>query len=311
MTRALALAFLFALICACSEPARESPGGEYQRIVTLAPNLTELVFAIGAGERLVGVSAWSDYPPEALDLPVIGDAFSIDQEKLALLEPDLLLVWESGTPAHTIDNLERMGYIVAVIRTRGLADVSAAMLRLGELTGQRTTAGTAAGEFRERLAALRDTHRNAAPIDVFYQVAARPLYTVNREHYVSELIGICGGRNVFDDLNELAPAVTVEAVVERNPEVMLASTDGGDSAFDEWRRWPAIAANRYGNQFLLPADELARATPRLTVAGGAMCLALQRARDNRSRTESGSPARTDPDPKAPPGRHRDAPEPGQ
>ena len=95
------------------------------------------------------------------------------------------------------------------------------------------------------------------------------------------MIEICGGRNIFDDLTELAPAISVEAVVDRNPEVMLASTDAGDDGFAEWQRWPAIAANLYGNLFLLPADEIARATPRLIVAGGAMCLALQQARFNR------------------------------
>ena len=119
---------------------------------------------------------------------------------------------------------------------------------------------------------MRAAYQGAPPISVFYQVSARPLYTINREHYVSELIEICGGRNIFDDLDELAPAISVEAVVERSPEVMLASTDAGDDGFSEWQRWPSIPANLYGNQFLLPADELARATPRLIIAGGAECV---------------------------------------
>jgi iron complex transport system substrate-binding protein len=249
--------------------------------VTLAPNLTELVFAVGAGARLVGVSAWSDYPAAARDLPVVGDAFTVDQEQLALLNPDLLLVWESGTPEHAADELRKAGYTVEQIRTRGLADISKAMLRIGELTGQESEARAAAEKFEQELSRLRDSNDGRAPISVFYQVSARPLYTVNREHYVSELIGICGGRNIFDDLADLAPAISVEAVVDRNPEVMLASTDAGDDGFAEWQRWPAISANLYGNLFLLPADEIARATPRLIVAGGALCLALQQARFNR------------------------------
>ncbi len=282
MTRALALALCTVLLCACPDPERDTASPDnYTRIVTLAPNLTELVFAVGSGEFLVGVSAWSDFPPAALDLPIVGDAFNVDQEQLALLDPDLLLVWESGTPRHTVDELRRTGYAVETIRTRGLDDVSAAMLRIGELTGKSTEAELAAKEFRTELQALRAAHQDAPTISVFYQVSARPLYTINREHYVSELIEICGGSNIFDDLDELAPAISVEAVVERRPEVMLASTDAGDDGFSEWQRWPAIPANLYGNQFLLPADELARATPRLIVAGGAMCLALQRARFNR------------------------------
>lgn len=281
MTRAVAFAWLVALLCACSEPASERASGVHERIVALAPNLTELAFAVGAGDSIVGVSAWSDYPPEARELPVVGDAFSIDQEQLALLQPDLLLVWESGTPAHTVENLRSQGYEVAIIRTRGLADISAAMVRIGALTGQGADAQRAATHFDQELDALREQYRDVEPIDVFYQVSARPLYTVNRDHYVSELIAICGGRNIFDDLSDLAPTVSVEAVVARDPEVMLASTDAGEDGFAEWQRWPTLAANRYGNRFLLPADELARATPRVLVAGDAICLALEQARSNR------------------------------
>lgn len=282
MTRALALTWLAIVLCGCSEPARETASpAVYQRIVTLAPNLTELVFAIGAAEQLVGVSAWSDYPHAVLDLPVVGDAFTVDQEQLALLDPDLLLVWESGTPSHAVDELRRLGYEVETVRTRGLADISAAMLRIGELTGHSAQAEAAAEKFRKQLDELHEAHEKNAPISVFYQVSARPLYTINGEHYVSELIEICGGSNIFGDLGDLAPSISVEAVVDRNPEVMLASTDAGDDGFAEWKRWPAMSANLYGNQFLLPADEIARATPRLIVAGDALCLALRQARLNR------------------------------
>ncbi len=195
--------------------------------------------------------------------------------------PDLLLAWESGTPSHTVDELRSAGYTVEAIRTRSLDDIGGALIRIGELTGRATEAEGAAADFEAGLRALRAAQEGRPSISVFYQVSARPLYTVNREHYVSELIEICGGRNIFDDLDELAPAISVEAVVERNPEVMIASTDAGDEAFSEWRRWPALSANRYGNLFLLPADEIGRATPRLVAAGGAMCVAMQKARFNR------------------------------
>lgn len=282
MSRALALAVVAVALCACQQTERNRPGAQaHERIVTLAPNLTELVFAVGAGDALVGVSDWSDYPPAALDLPVVGDAFSVDLEQLRMLDPDLLLVWESGTPQHAVDELRKAGYNVETIRTRGLDDVSTALLRIGELTGRSNEARVAAADFQEALSDLREAQQGQSPINVFYQVSARPLYTVNREHYVSELIAICGGINVFSDLDDLAPGISVEAVVDRNPEVMLASTDAGGDAFDEWKRWPAVYANLYGNLFLIPADQIARATPRLVLAGGAMCLALQQARFNR------------------------------
>ena len=283
MTRALALAWLGLLACGCSEPPEvAATDGAYQRVVTLAPNLTELVYAIDSGDKLVGVSAWSDYPDAVAELPVVGDAFSVDHEQLAMLRPDLLLIWESGTPQRTVDELRKLGYNVVAIRTRGLQDISRALLQIGSLVGRHDEAAQAAERFQDQLAELRRTHTQSEPISVFYQVSARPLYTINREHYVSELISLCGGTNIFDDLNALAPTVTVESVVERNPEVMLASTDTDENGFAEWQRWPDIAANRYGNLYLLPADELARATPRLISAGAAMCLALRQARAKRA-----------------------------
>ena len=132
--RALLTAFLLIGLAACGETTTPTglPQGSYSRIVTLAPNLTELVFWAGAGERLVGVSAYSNHPPAALDLPVVGDAFMIDQERLAVLEPDLLLVWEGGTPAHVIDELGALGYRVEAMRTNSVADVARTIVRIGE-----------------------------------------------------------------------------------------------------------------------------------------------------------------------------------
>lgn len=283
MRARLALLAALVVVAACSEQQKApAESATAERIVSLAPSLTELVFKIGAGEKLVGVSDWSDFPSEALALPVVGDAFTVDQEQLALARPDLILVWESGTPAHVADELRTIGYRVAPIRTRDLDDVATALLKIGELTGHLEEAKLAAASYRKELRLLRDEYSNRPPIRVFYQVAARPLYTINNEHYISELISVCGGDNIFKDLSDLAPTVDVEAVVDRNPEVMLASTDAGDKAFAEWDRWPDMTANRMGNHYLLPADEIGRATTRVTIAGRAMCIALQQARLNRA-----------------------------
>ncbi len=282
VTRA-ALLLLAALgLLACTEtPPPEPPQTVYSRVVSLAPNLTELVFAAGAGDVLVGVSAYSDYPPAALELPVTGDAFTVDQEQLALLKPDALFVWESGIPEHVVEDFRRVGYQVEIIRTRSLQDVAVALRRIGKLTGHQAEADVAADTFLSELNALREQNADKADVSVFYQVYQRPLYTINGEHYVSELIEVCGGRNIFAELDSLAPAISVEAVIERNPEVMLASTDAGDNAFGEWQRWPNLAAVRSGNQYIMPADEIGRATPRLIGAGEAMCAALQKARNKR------------------------------
>lgn len=274
---------LLVVFAACNE-APTAGGSETAalRIVALAPNLTELAYASGAGEFLVGVSAYSDYPPAALDLPVVGDAFMIDQERLAVLQPDLLLAWDGGTPSHVIDELRELGYRVEVIRTNSLGDVSRAMARIGELTGREASAEAAIAEYGSGLDRVRRSAPAAGDIRVFYQVSARPLFTINGGHYVSEIIAMCGGQNIFADLADLAPTVDVEAVVGRDPEVILASTDAGSGAFDEWERWPAIAANRYGNHLQVPADVIGRATPRLVEAAAAVCEALDEARRRRA-----------------------------
>ena len=283
MIRAGALACVCALLCACSKPPPEPAHDDAaERVVTFAPHLAEMMFEIGAQQKLVGVSAWSDFPREVLDLPQVGDAFTIDQEQLSLLQPDLVLVWESGMPAHAVDELRARGYQVESLRTRDLDDVAAALLTLGELTGHVSDAKAAAERFSGELESLRGRYADAEAIDVFFQISARPLYTVNSEHFISKIIELCGGRNVFADVGRFAPSVSVEAVVDRDPEVLLAGANLGDDIFSAWARWPQLAANRYGNQFLLPDETIGRPSPRLAAAAHAVCLALQQARANRA-----------------------------
>lgn len=277
--------FLFTII-ACTDRSSDS-GSKVNdatadfRIVTLSPHLAELVFTVGAGDMLVGVSDYSDYPPAVTKLPVIGDAFRIDQERLALLEPDLLLGWKTGTPAHISDNLQKLGFSVELISTTSIDDIPVALRRIGELTGQQAQAQRVASDFSAQLAVLATKYAAAAPVRVFYQLDARPLYTINGDHFVSDLIKICGGTNIFADLRGLAPSVSVEAVLERDPEVLMASADLGWSVFNGWDRWSELAANRYGNLFLLPANEISRATPRLLIAAQNLCDALEVGRQNR------------------------------
>ena len=285
--------FLIPIFLLACEPAAERgdaadfsiPGtSEGLRVVTLAPHLAELVFAAGAGDTLVGVSAYSDYPEGVAALPVIGDAFVVDQELLALIKPDILLAWQSGTPQHVVGELTKQGYRVEVIRTRSLEDVALALEVIGQLTGFAATAAQAAAEYRQGLAALAGHYSDDDSISVFYQIQKRPLYSVSGDHYVSELIGLCGGQNIFSDLINLAPLVSVEAVIERNPEILLVSSDSEENALNEWDRWPDMAANRFGNRYVMQADEIGRPTPRLLLAGAALCEALQQGRVNRGKT---------------------------
>ncbi|HSD70646.1 MAG TPA: ABC transporter substrate-binding protein, partial [Woeseiaceae bacterium] len=180
MSRSAGIAALLILLASCDpEPDTRSlqrdAGGKELRIVTLAPHLAELVFAVGAGDMLVGVSSFTDYPEAALQLPVVSDAFVTDRELLALLQPDMLLAWDSGTPVHVIDELRAAGFRMEVIRTRSLGDVGSAMLQIGELTGHTTAAQLQARAYEEGIAQRRMKHAGAKSIRVFYQVSMHPL----------------------------------------------------------------------------------------------------------------------------------------
>jgi iron complex transport system substrate-binding protein len=282
VNRTLLLLGAAALLFACEQDSENTTNSTIAtRVVALAPHLAELTYSAGAGDLLVGVSAYSNYPPAATQLPVVGDAFTVDQEKLALLAPDLLLAWKSGTPTHVVEELRRAGYRVETIRTRGLRDISAAILRIGELTGRDADARRLASEFERSLLQLENEYSTRAPIRVFYQVAARPLYTISEQHYIGEILQLCGGRNIFTGIGELAPSVTVEAVVDNNPEVFLAGNADGNMPFGDWQRWPQIDANRYKNWFVVDADEVGRATTRLQSAAADVCEHLETARKNR------------------------------
>lgn len=283
--RSTFLVLIFCLALAACERSGETAAGDPDdttlRVVTLAPNLAEMMFVVGAGDELVGVSAFTDYPRAAAALPVVGDAFNIDHERLVLLDPGLLLAWDTGTPSHVVDELRALGYRVEVIRTSGLADISVALQTIGKLTGHESEARQVVREFETGLAELGGQFGRGEDLRVFYQLDARPLYTINGSHFLSDLVTLCGGTNIFDDLDGLAPMISTEAVLERDPEVLLASMDAGPDAFDGWDRWTELAANRYGNRFRMPAAETGRATPRLLIGAKAICEALETGRRNR------------------------------
>ena len=287
MTRIGFAALVALALAGCSKPSVPDDSArtpDRVRLVALAPHLAELVFAAGAGDSLIAVSEYSDFPSDVTQLPRIGDAFAVDLEGLALLDPDVLLAWESGTPAGTVEELRRHGYRVEVLRTRSLHDIALALRAIGALANSEDAANVAADRYLGEIDRLRETYAERTPIRVFYQVSKRPLYTVSGEHFIGEIVTLCGGSNVFADVGALAPSVSAEAVLDRDPEVLLAGrADPDELLFELWDRWPKMAANRYGNRFDAPADTLGRATPRLVSGATAVCQRLELARQNRAR----------------------------
>jgi iron complex transport system substrate-binding protein len=269
-----------------------------QRIVTLAPHATELVFAAGAGERIVGTVSYSDYPEAARAIPRIGSNRQIDIERLVALKPDLLVVWLHGGAARQLETLRSLGIPLFYSEPQKLADIPDAVLRLGRLAGTEAQARTSALALRTQLAALDSQYRMRAPVRMFYQVWPHPLYTLNGQHIVSDAIRLCGGVNIFAGLKTIAPTVSVEAVLLENPEAVISGDIHSDEGLALWRGYPALLAVQRGNLFALDGDLLSRPGPRMIDGAAALCKSLETARAHRAATVSAPPARS-----APPGAH--------
>lgn len=255
----------------------DAPAG---RVVTLAPHLTEILFHIGSGGLLVGVMDHSDFPAGAQHLPRVGNHSRLDIEAILALKPDLIVGWESGNPPEEIALLETLGLPVFVSEPRSLADIATLMSRLGRLVGKPEFAGQRAEDFARGVEELAISYANRSRLRVFYQVWDEPLYTLNREHIISELIADCGGVNIFADTATLSPAVSLESVIARDPEVIV----GGSSAntipgwVKRWQDWPSVTAVRLGQVHVINADHIGRMGPRLLEGMRALCHAIDQAR---------------------------------
>jgi iron complex transport system substrate-binding protein len=253
-----------------------------QRIVSLAPHATELLFAAGAGTLLVGVVAHSDWPREARALAGVGDANALDLERIVALAPDLVVAWPYTMPAQ-LAALRARGATIFVSDPKTIPGIAEDVVALGRLAGTDATARTAAVALRARHDALVARHAGSQAIAVFYEVWNEPLQTIGGRHLISEAIALCGGTNVFGALTLPAPAVSFEAVVAAAPEAIVAGSDDGRRPvwLDDWQRWRSVPAVRYGNLFVADGDLLHRSGPRFVDGVETLCAMLDKARANR------------------------------
>lgn len=249
------------------------------RLLSLAPGLTEIAYAAGAGALLVGTVEYSDYPAAAKRLPRVGDAWRVDLERVLALRPDVVLAWATGTPAATIAQLRRLGLDVVEVPTQNLGDVPAALRQLGVVAGTQANAEAAARAFENRIARQRERYASRPPLTVFIEIDDEPVYTVNGQHVISEIVALCGGRNVFSGLPQLAPPIATEAVLAADPQVILTTDDTIVDPYALWSRWPRLNAVRLRTVYRVSGDLVTRASPRLADGVDATCEALDRARD--------------------------------
>ncbi|WP_449285547.1 cobalamin-binding protein [Marinobacter sp. PE14] len=252
-----------------------------QRVVSLSPGATELLFSAGAGAKVVAVSAWSDYPAEAADLPQVGDSNRLDLEAIVSLAPDLVVAWVDGNSRSQLERLSDLGIPVFWLAPRTFDDISMAVSDLASLTGSPDLGKERAEAFRAEIATLKAQYADARPVKVFYQIWDQPLMTVNREELISKAITLCGGVNVFGELPRLVPRISREAVLEANPEAIITAGSSDDRQWLEaWKAFPGLAAIAAGNLFLEPPDLLARPTLRMADGARHLCQTLEQARAN-------------------------------
>jgi iron complex transport system substrate-binding protein len=258
-----------------------------QRIVSLAPHATELLFAAGGGTRMVGAVSYSDYPPEAQAIPRVGDNKALDLERIVAMKPDLIVVWRHGNALQQLDRLRDLHVPLYFSDPRKLDDIPATIDKLGTLLGTRNVAAQASDAFRRDIVNLRTRYASRPTVSVFYQVWNDPLMTLNGDNVVNEVIDLCGGHNVFADLKPLVPTVSTEAVLAANPEAIVTAKAGETRpehplpTLDSWRKWPSMAAVERGNLFGIDGDLINRPTPRLALGAAALCEDLELARERR------------------------------
>lgn len=254
-----------------------------QRIVTLSPHLAETVFAAGAGGQIVGTVDYSNYPEAARRIPRVGGYSRFDLEAVVALKPDLIIAWEGGNaPAH-LQKLRRLGLPVYLSQINRLEDIAGEIERIGVLAGTRQSADTAARTFRQRLADLQARYAGRPVVRTFYEVWHQPLKTIGGQQFISSVIRLCGGENVFGTLTATAPDVTVEAVLAANPEAIIASGMGEARPewLDDWQARPGLLAAQRKNLFFIPPDLIQRHTPRLLDGAERLCQHLETARSRR------------------------------
>jgi iron complex transport system substrate-binding protein len=243
------------------------------RIVSLAPGATEMLFAAGAGEHVIATVEYSDDPPAARRVPRIGDAAAIDVERLIALHADIVVVWPKGGNPAQIAQVERMGLPVYREQVDAFNEFPGSLRRLGELAGTRAVAARAARDLEAQLAALTQRYGGGAPVTVLLEIWDRPIYTVGGRHLMSDALRICGARNIFGDLNDAAPVVDVEAVIARNPDMIIAAAppQAASAWLDEWKPFGALRAVRTGRLIPFEDQRLSGLGPSALVATAALC----------------------------------------
>lgn len=266
---------LFATNCAAAEETTP------QRVISLAPHITEMLFSAGAGDKIVGVVNYSDYPAAASKIDSIGDYNAVNIEKIILLKPDLIIAWKTGSRLKDVEKLKSLGFKVIYSEPYQLKDIANEIQYFGQILNTTNTANQVASQLKQQLDSLKKTYQNKPKITAFYQIWNRPLMTINGKQFISQALEICGAKNIFADLPILAAEVNLESIIKRNPDAILL---GGEKAFQNqwqknWQAFSILKAVQENQIYLLNADQFQRPTARLINGIESLCQVVDKVRN--------------------------------
>jgi vitamin B12 transport system substrate-binding protein len=268
----ITLVFLLLSVSIAAKPA--------QRIIALSPHAVELLYAIGAGDRIVGTVEYADYPEAAKQIPRIGNYTGIQLEQALALKPDLIVAWRSGNKDSDLKKMESLGLNLFYTHPHSISDISKDLIALGELTGLQDNAQQVIAQLEKKYQNIIHRNKEKRPVKVFYQMWHDPIRTVGPKSWVESLIADCNGENIFNDANSDYPLVSLESVLIKNPEVIIIPHHSGNIGAKKsiWDNWPSIDAVKHQRLFVINGDILHRFTPRALDGLEKLCKAIDAAR---------------------------------
>jgi len=257
-------------------------GKSAKRIIALSPHAVEMLFAIGAGDKIVATLEYSDYPKQALSIPRIGNYAGIQIERLLELQPDLVIGWKGGNKTSDLDKIKSLGIKLVYTQPKNISDIMSDLKTFGRLTDRQEQAQIVIDKMQQRYQLIRQKYRKQSAVNVFYQLWHDPLQSVGADSWIESLIQDCGGNNIFRDAGSPYPMISLESVIVKNPEVIIIPHHSGSKVekLNYWSKWPEISAVKSGNIFAIDADLIHRFTPRSLDGLELMCKKINQGRKN-------------------------------
>ncbi|MBE0358240.1 MULTISPECIES: cobalamin-binding protein [Pseudoalteromonas] len=243
------------------------------RIIALAPHIVENLFAIGAGDNIVGTVDYADYPAEAQSIERIGGYYGISLEKVLALKPDLVIAWKSGNQSEDLAQIERLGIKVYLSNPTTIDAVADELLTFGEFTGNIEQSQQAANAFKQKLNAIVKSQLGKKNITGFYQLWPEPMMSVGKNTWISQLIETCHVSNVFAQSVTDYPQISIENVIVTKPQVIIIPDEKSKTPQPvvNWQKWPEVPAVKNGQFISVNADLLHRFSPRMLDGLADMC----------------------------------------